>query len=43
MSVLIALEEAFGIEFPDAMLAREVFESVANLRAAVEELAAPVP
>ncbi len=42
VSVLIALEDAFGIEFPDAMLTREMFESVANLRAAVQELTAPV-
>ncbi len=42
VSVLIALEDAFGIEFPDAMLTRDVFASVANLSAAVRELTASV-
>jgi acyl carrier protein len=38
VSVLIALEETFAVEFPDAMLTRSVFESVANLRAAIAAL-----
>lgn len=41
VSVLIALEETFDVEFPDEMLTRDVFASVANLRAAISELAGP--
>jgi acyl carrier protein len=38
VGVMLALEERFGIEFPDAMLSRKTFESLASLAAAVEEL-----
>ena len=38
LNLLIALEAEFGVEFPDAMLTREVFESVASLRTAIAEL-----
>jgi acyl carrier protein len=38
VNVMLALEGAFEIEFPDAMLRRTVFESVAAIRTAVEEL-----
>lgn len=38
VNLLIALEAEFGVEFPDAMLTREVFESVASLRTAIAEL-----
>jgi acyl carrier protein len=40
VNLMLALEGAFDIEFPDAMLRRSVFESVAAIRAAVEELTA---
>jgi acyl carrier protein len=36
--VMLAVEDAFDIEFPDAMLKRSVFESIAAIRAAVTEL-----
>lgn len=39
VNVMLALEGAFDIEFPDAMLKRTVFESVAAIRSAVEQLA----
>lgn len=38
VNVMLALEGAFDIEFPDAMLRRDVFESVAAIREAVESL-----
>ena len=38
VNVMLALEGAFEVEFPDAMLRRSVFESVASIRAAIEEL-----
>lgn len=38
VNVMLALEAHFDIEFPDRFLKRATFESVANLRAAVEEM-----
>lgn len=38
VSVMLALENEFGIEFPDHMLKRSAFESVAAIRSAVESL-----
>lgn len=38
VSVMLALEDAFDIEFPDRMLKREVFESISAIEAAVAEL-----
>jgi acyl carrier protein len=38
VNVMLALEDAFDIEFPDSMLKRSVFESVAGIDAAVREL-----
>ena len=35
---MLALENAFEIEFPDSMLKRSVFESVAAIDAAIREL-----
>jgi holo-[acyl-carrier protein] synthase len=40
VSVMLALEGAFDIEFPDHMLTRSVFSSIAAMRRAVEELSA---
>ncbi len=42
VSVMLALEDAFDIEFPDSMLSRRIFESIASIRDAVEELREPV-
>jgi acyl carrier protein len=41
VNVMLALEGKFDIEFPDRMLKRGVFGSIASIRAAIEELAAP--
>jgi acyl carrier protein len=38
VNVMLALEGAFDVEFPDAMLRRSVFESVAAIRTAIQEL-----
>jgi acyl carrier protein len=40
VNVMLALEGEFDVEFPDAMLKRSVFESVATIRAAIDELTA---
>jgi len=42
VNVMLALEDAFDIEFPDRMLKRSVFESIAAIRAALTELQAEV-
>ena len=38
VNVMLALEAAFDIEFPDRMLKRSVFESIGAIRDAVQEL-----
>jgi acyl carrier protein len=38
VNVILALEIAFEVEFPNQMLSRVVFESVASIRGAIEEL-----
>lgn len=40
VNVMLALEGAFDVEFPDNMLKRSSFESVAAIRAAIAELTA---
>jgi acyl carrier protein len=40
VNVMLALEGEFDIEFPDRMLKRGVFESIASIKRAVEELSA---
>jgi acyl carrier protein len=40
VNVMLALEEAFDLEFPDQMLRRSVFESVSAIAAAIGELQA---
>ncbi len=40
VNVMLALEDAFDIEFPDSMLKRSVFESVAGIADAVGEVRA---
>ena len=39
VNLMLALEEAFGIEFPERMLRRRTFESIASIASAVSELA----
>jgi acyl carrier protein len=38
VNVMLALEGAFDIEFPDHMLKRSVFTSIASIRVALTEL-----
>ncbi len=38
VNVMLALESTFNVEFPDHMLKRSVFNSVASIRDAVAEL-----
>lgn len=40
VGLMLALEDGFDIEFPDNMLSRRTFGSIASLAAAVEQLAA---
>ncbi|HXW81303.1 MAG TPA: acyl carrier protein [Acidimicrobiales bacterium] len=40
VSVMLALEEVFAVEFPEHMLRRSTFESVASIREAIAELLA---
>ena len=40
VNVMLALEGAFDIEFPDHMLKRNVFSSIQSIRSAVGELVA---
>ncbi|HEX4010831.1 MAG TPA: acyl carrier protein [Solirubrobacteraceae bacterium] len=41
VNVMLALEDRFDVEFPDAMLRRSVFETVAAITAAIAELRVP--
>lgn len=38
VNVMLGLEDAFDVEFPDHMLTRDVFESIAAISAALNEL-----
>jgi acyl carrier protein len=38
VNVMLALEDAFDLEFPDRMLKRSVFESISAIAAALTEL-----
>jgi acyl carrier protein len=38
VNLMLALENEFDVEFPDRMLRRAVFESVASIREALAEL-----
>jgi acyl carrier protein len=42
VNVMLALENAFDIEFPDVMLRRDTFKSVAAIREALASLGAAV-
>jgi acyl carrier protein len=39
VNVMLALEDAFDVEFPDSLLRRGTFRSIAAIREAVESLA----
>jgi len=38
VNLMLALEDEFDIEFPEQMLRRQTFESVASIQEAVEQL-----
>jgi acyl carrier protein len=38
VNVMLALEDAFDVEFPDRMLTRSVFASVGSIKAALLEI-----
>jgi acyl carrier protein len=38
VNLMLALEEHFGIEFPERMLRRRVFDTIATIEAAITEL-----
>ncbi|KQT90930.1 acyl carrier protein [Marmoricola sp. Leaf446] len=38
VNVMLALEDAFDFEFPDALLKKSTFESIAAIRSALESL-----
>jgi acyl carrier protein len=38
VSVMLALEDAFDLEFPDEMLTRDAFESINSMAAAIVSL-----
>ncbi|MCW2992108.1 MAG: acyl carrier protein [Solirubrobacterales bacterium] len=40
VNVMLGLEDAFDVEFPDQMLKRSVFESIAAMEAAIGQLVA---
>jgi acyl carrier protein len=40
VNVMLALEGEFDVEFPDHMLKRNVFNTIASIRAALDELTA---
>jgi acyl carrier protein len=42
VNVMLGLESAFDIEFPDVLLRRDTFKSVASIRAALASLGAEV-
>lgn len=41
VNVMLALEGEFDVEFPDHMLKRSVFESMASMRDAIEQIQKP--
>jgi acyl carrier protein len=41
VNLMLALEDAFDVEFPDRMRTRSVFESVGSITAAIDEISAP--
>ncbi len=43
VNVMLALEDHFDIEFPDAMLKRSVFESISAIEGALVELRTETP
>jgi acyl carrier protein len=43
VNVMLALEDAFDVEFPDSMLRKSTFESIASIAEALTELGVSAP
>ena len=43
VTVMLALEDAFDVEFPDSLLRRDTFRSVASILGALETLGVGAP
>ncbi len=43
VNVMLALEEAFGVEFPDELLRKSTFQSIGSIRGALAGLGNAVP
>lgn len=43
VNVMLALEDAFDVEFPDELLRKSTFESVSGIHAALESLGVSEP
>ncbi|MGH9095216.1 MAG: acyl carrier protein [Acidimicrobiales bacterium] len=42
VNVMLALEDAFDVEFPDRLLRRQTFQSITMIRSALAEVRTPV-
>lgn len=43
VNLMLGLEDAFQVEFPERMLRRRTFETIANIRESIAELTAGQP
>ena len=43
VNVMLALEDAFDVEFPDSLLRRSTFESIKAIRGALESMGVEAP
>lgn len=43
VNLMVALEDHFGVEFPERMLRRRAFESIAAIRSSIAELTGKAP
>jgi acyl carrier protein len=43
VNLMLALEDKYGVEFPERMLRRRTFETISNIRSAIQELTGAGP
>lgn len=43
VNLMLALEDAFDVEFPDSLLRRDTFRTIASIREALESLGVGAP
>ena len=43
VTVMLALEDAFDVEFPESLLSRKTFSSISSIEAALAAFLAPTP